>query len=93
MENYMENPIADYMLRQKVGSEHRLRIDEGDLSPTERQAVSAVVVRHTTKRPKCLARRFSAKAVKLFPTKDNTDMLPPKLLLAAVDHDEVVEQV
>ena len=58
-----------------------------DLSPTERQAVGAVVVRHATQRPKGLL-QVLGQSREAFPAPNHTDMFP-----AAVDHDEVIEQV
>jgi len=70
----------------------------GDLSPAEREAVGAVVLRHAARLVVRRATKGPGAQVlgqgrEAFAAKNHADMLPPRLLLAAVDHDEVVAQV
>ena len=70
----------------------------GDLLPTERQAVGAVVLRHAAqlvvrRATKGRGRQVLGQGREAFAAEDHADMLPPRLVLAAVDHDEVIEQM
>jgi len=70
----------------------------GDLSPAEREAVGAVVLRHAARLVVRRATRGPGSQVlgqgrEAFAAEDHAVMLPPRLVVAAVNHDEVTEQV
>jgi len=69
-----------------------LALVDGQVAESGRKAVGAMLLWCAAERPERLL-KVLGQGREAFPAEDHGDMLPPKLLLAAADHDEVVKQM